>query len=558
MKQIIKNRENQIVTILSVLTVILAISPLISRYCINGHDLEYHLLRIEALKEDILIGHPFAKINTLFFGGAGYASSLFYSDFLLYIPALLRVVGVSIDSSYHIFAALCVILCYLSTYYCVYKISKSKYAGVAAAMLITLCPYHMDDIMVRSAVGEYMAFIFVPFVIYGIYNVLYENMDKPWIFAIGFGTVLLSHTATLIMCVIFCVAAFLIKIKVFIKNPKIILKLAITTIVTMMATSFLWMPMLEQFATGQFPSFGGIDMLDAAVDFSQVLSQVFPTVGLLLVLLAIPRVFISKKDYEILDYADWMYIGGAAFAVMATNLLPWDRLYSVLSFVQFPWRFFLISSILFAASDAIYIMCFVKSLSSDDSITDKNMRIWSVAISVIFILSGTLAMVHQSENAQGYYDYSDDYYSYKPYTGMVIGGEWLPENVDSRDRILELSEIMPADNGEHVPFERWKGAVYATIEKEYEYVDAPLIFYKGYVASITDASGVSTSLNVTGEGDNGMSRVFLSGRTGNLEIHYGITTVQLISVVMSVIGVALLVAGIVVIKRRNGSEKIEK
>lgn len=558
MKQFMKNRENQIVAILSVLTVILAISPLISRYCINGHDLEYHLLRIEALKEDILIGHPFAKINTLFFGGAGYASSLFYSDFLLYIPALLRVVGVSIDLSYHIFAALCVILCYLSTYYCVFKMSKSKYAGLAAAMLITLCPYHMDDIMVRSAVGEYMAFIFVPFVIYGIYNVLYENMDKPWLFAVGFGTVLLSHTATLIMCVIFCVAAFLIKIKVFIKNPKIILKLAITTVVTMMGTSFLWMPMLEQFATGQFPSFGGIDMLDAAVDFSQILSQEFPTVGLLLVLLAIPRVFISKKDYEILDYADWMYIGGAAFCIMATNLLPWDRLYSLFSFVQFPWRFFLMASVLFAISDAIFIMCYVKSLSSGNGTSEDLLRKWSVAISVIFVVAGVLAMIHQTENAQGYYDYSDDYYSYKPYTAQVIGGEWLPENVEDRDRILPLSEIMMTDGGEIIPFVRNKGAVYAAVENDCTYVDVPLIFYKGYAASITDSSGAVTVLNVTGDGDNGMCRVALDGRKGSLEVHYGITTVQILSIVISIIGVALFVLGSLVIKRRNGSEKVEK
>lgn len=558
MKQFMKNRENQIVAILSVLTVILAISPLISRYCINGHDLEYHLLRIEALKEDILIGHPFAKINTLFFGGAGYASSLFYSDFLLYIPALLRVVGVSIDLSYHIFAALCVILCYLTTYYCAFKMSKSKYAGLAAAMLITLCPYHMDDIMVRSAVGEYMAFIFVPFVIYGIYNVLYENMDKPWLFAVGFGTVLLSHTATLIMCVIFCVAAFLIKIKVFIKNPKIILKLAITTVVTMMGTSFLWMPMLEQFATGQFPSFGGIDMLDAAVDFSQILSQKFPTVGLLLVLLAIPRVFISKKDYEILDYADWMYIGGAAFCIMATNLLPWNRLYSLFSFVQFPWRFFLMASVLFAISDAIFIMCYVKSLSSGNGTSEDLLRKWSVAISVIFVVAGVLAMIHQTENAQGYYDYSDDYYSYKPYTAQVIGGEWLPENVEDRDKILPLSEIMMTDGGEIIPFVRNKGAVYAAVENDCTYVDVPLIFYKGYAASITDSSGAVTVLNVTGDGDNGMCRVALDGRKGSLEVHYGITTVQILSIVISIIGVALFVLGSLVIKRRNGSEKVEK
>ena len=110
------DKENIVVAVFFLITVIVACNPLISRYCIQGHDIDYHLLRIEALKEGILRGHPFAKVNLLFFGGAGYASSMFYSDLILYIPALLRVIGVSIGASYHIFVALCVILCYLTSY----------------------------------------------------------------------------------------------------------------------------------------------------------------------------------------------------------------------------------------------------------------------------------------------------------------------------------------------------------------------------------------------------------------------------------------------------------
>ena len=35
-------------------------------------------------------GAPFLRVNMLFFGGEGYASSMFYPDFLLYIPAVLH------------------------------------------------------------------------------------------------------------------------------------------------------------------------------------------------------------------------------------------------------------------------------------------------------------------------------------------------------------------------------------------------------------------------------------------------------------------------------------
>ncbi|MBR6469052.1 MAG: hypothetical protein IKS84_01630, partial [Lachnospiraceae bacterium] len=155
MKEYFKDRKNQISIQVFVITMIIAFAPLMTRYCVNGHDLEYHLLRIESLKEGILMGRPFLKVNVLFFGGAGYASSMFYPDFLLYIPALLRVIGVSINASYHTFVAICIILCYLSAYHCVKGMTGSSYGAMAAAVTLTLCQYHLDDIYIRGAVGEY-------------------------------------------------------------------------------------------------------------------------------------------------------------------------------------------------------------------------------------------------------------------------------------------------------------------------------------------------------------------------------------------------------------------
>jgi len=546
MKKILKDNENRIITILLALTVIVAISPLISKYCINGHDLDYHLLRIEALKENILMGRPFLKVNSLYFGGAGYASSMFYSDFLLYIPAVLRVFGVSIGLSYHIFAAVCVILCMLSMYYCVYKMSGSKYAGALAAILVTLCPYHMDDVMVRAATGEYMAFIFIPFVLYGIYNLLYEGMDKPWIIGVGFGGVLLSHTASFVMCIIFAVAAVIVKIRKLIDNPKTIIRLILTALVTAAATSLLWLPMLEQFMSAKFSvtAGAGVDMLDAAVDFSQILSQQFPTVGIVLILFAIPRVFISKNGDTLVEYADWMLLGAVLFCILSTNLLPWQYLSRILSFIQFPWRFFLIASVLFAMSDAIYVRCFISKIIKGLNISDTANVIWEAVIVLIFVVASGMALTHQTENAQGYYDYSNDYYSYKPYTANVIGGEWLPASVYDRNKLLDQSEIMTDSKGMAVDFVRSRGKVIATIDRESDYVDVPLLYYKGYSAVIRGNEG-NAKLAITGDGDNGLCRVYTNGATGELTVNYTGTPLQMVSYVLSIFAIAFVVFYIV-------------
>lgn len=554
MKTILKKRENFIAAMIFLLTVVIAVLPLISRYCINGHDLEYHLLRIEALKENILMGRPFIKVDPLYFGGAGYASSLFYSNFLLYIPALLRVCGVSINASYHIFIVVCVVLTFLSAFYCTYKMTESVYTGAVAGMLITLSPYYLFDVMVRSAVGEYMAFIFVPFVIYGIYNTIYEQMNKPWILGIGFGGVLLSHTATFVMCIIFCAAAFIVKIKAIVSDTKILLKLIVTAVLTALATSFLWMPMMEQFISGSFAVMGAKgDMLDAAVDFYQILSNKVPSVGFALVLIAVLRVFIVKEDDKVIEYADWMLIGAAIFMIMATNILPWNILARLFSFVQFPWRFFGIASVLLSIADAIIIKAFITRINLSLKIEKENSIVWDVMIALAFVLMATISINSYSDNTFGYYDYSNDYYSYKPYTANVIGGEWLPASVENRDLLIEQSEHMTDNLGNEISFARNRGKVIALIDNGCEYVDVPLIYYKGYKAIITDANGKKTDIIVTGDGENGLSRAYVNGNSGELIVNYAGTGIQYASFILSFVAIAIIILYFASAKRKGKS-----
>ncbi len=67
---------------------------------LSGSD--YH--RIENLALSIKQGEWFPRISYFFIGGMGYAAGLFYPDAFLYLPAILRVVGLSIKESFIVFA----------------------------------------------------------------------------------------------------------------------------------------------------------------------------------------------------------------------------------------------------------------------------------------------------------------------------------------------------------------------------------------------------------------------------------------------------------------------
>lgn len=542
MKKLFKEQENKIDVFVFLVVLIIACSPLISKYCVNGHDLEYHLLRIESLKEGILMGKPFLRINTLFFGDAGYASSLFYPDFLLYIPAFLRVIGVGINASYHILAALCICLTYLSVRYCVRKMTGSAYPAMMAGILVIMSPYYLGDVYIRGAVGEYIAFIFLPFVIYGIYNTLYEEMDKPWILAIGYGGVLLCHTNSFIFCIVFGIVAFIVKWTVFKNNIKVLVKLIATMGVTMALTAFYWIPVLEMLiGTRLYVDNAWITLEESAIRFSDIFSSTFPSLGFMLVILAFPRILIKKntQNRSLINYADWLLVGGALFAVITSDIIPWNRLNGYLSFVQFPWRFFCLSTVMLAVADAIILYCFIKA--SLEPLMQSSMKVLTILLLIINCAMG-IGFVSGADIT--YYDYSDDFYSYKPFTANVIAAEWLPLDVEDLQQMVTDSDHMYSDSDKDLDFARVKNTIEADITEECEYVDVPFVYYKGYTATIVDEAGAEHKPSMT-SGRNGMARVNLEGLKGHLIVKYSGTVLQWAATIVSILTALALIAIIV-------------
>ena len=548
----IKQRENQIFFSVTLVSILVAISPLISRYCLLGHDSSYHILRIEALKQQIEMGKPFLKVNPTYFGGMGYASSLFYPDFLLYIPALLRVCGFSINNSYHLFMILCVVFCYAVAYYCGKSISKNRYIGILSAVILTLCAYHLDDIIVRAAVGEYTAFIFVPLVVYGVYNLCFEDMDKPWILGAGMAFVLLCHTLSFAMCMIFIVLMLLLNFDVFIKKPKLLLKLIVTGLVTMFITISYWLPILEQFmSTTFYVSYPWIEPVQEAVKVSAIFGLSFPTLGIGLFILIIPRVLLFRKeDDSVMKYADQCLTLGIAFAFFASEIMPWKKLGKIFSMVQFPWRFYLISSVLLSISAAIFIYRLAGSLCLGVSDTPKEydneeyinkndnyVNKYGIVLALVLATMTITTIFTYSNQTREYFDFSNDYFEYKPHTATVIAGEWLPISVDDSEKLVEMSYHAKDNNGNEVSFIRDKGRVIISTNGTEEYVDVPLIFYKGYTAK-----GISNvSYLIDGCGSNGLSRVYTNGATDSIVINYSGTPLQKLGTIISIITMLVIV-----------------
>ncbi|WP_370778067.1 hypothetical protein [Holdemania massiliensis] len=177
------------------------------------HDTCFHLSRIEGLARSFKDGIYMPRIYPYKNNNFGYASPLFYSDFFLVIPALLYNAGVSLARSYQLLLLGCSFfsawfMCKLTM-----RLNQKPQAAYLASFLYVFSLYRLTDVYVRGALGEVLAFVFLPVALIGIYEVLWDNENQwPWLM-VGYAGLVLSHNITFYLMVIILIAFLVLRFK---------------------------------------------------------------------------------------------------------------------------------------------------------------------------------------------------------------------------------------------------------------------------------------------------------------------------------------------------------
>ncbi len=540
----IQGMNRKTLGVISAVTIIIACLPLFTINCIGGHDIAYHLLRIDALKTGIRNGLPFLRVNMLFFDGMGYASSMFYPDFLLYFPAMLRTLGLGINQSYHLFLFFCIAAAFLSAYFSMHCITKDRLASLTCAVIFVLYRYFLDDIYTRSAVGEFTAMIFLPLIFAGLYDLIFAEFDRPFLLGGGMCGVILCHTLTTFLCVLLCICAVLLCAKRLFSSPGKLLRLLLTAAAVLALTAFYWIPMLEQMLSSSFQFSGSIfDLNYEKMLLKDIFFNRHPAMGLAVFLLLLPRLLVKKKTDPV-RFADLCALAAFLLTICTTGLIPWGRLQNVLSFIQFPWRLFTLTGPLLAFAAGIDWMELREELPGALKTGEfaETVLICMVLAVMSFSAAETLA-----RNDQKYYSYSDDYFSYAPFTGNVLGGEWLPAGAEDRTALTADAQTAFLSDGSRADITREKNTLsVAGLSPELSWVDVPFLYYKGYRA----VSGEGKELLTDGTGANGRVRVYPEG-AGEIRVFYGGTALQKVSDLISLLALAGLGAGLVFFLKRK-------
>lgn len=335
--------------------VLLGFLPLLYPGIPNGHDCMYHIARLVTLREGLSSGIPLPLINYDAMDGYGYGPGLFYSDVFFYPFGLLAAIGVPVVTAYKLFLVVWGLLTAWSMYWVAKRISGNAFAAFAASLLYCWSSYHACDMIIRAAVGEIMAFLFVPWCIYGLWNVLYDKAEKRSCLplALGYAGLFYSHNITFVLMGIIGALIVLCNTPVLLRDLRRVGTLFCSGVLALCLAAFAIVPLLEQNLALKF-NLTKATMASPIADRMVPLARLFielpfmkleywipPGIGIIFVIVYLQRFRVKSERTPAERFRDVCLITGFAALVSATEFLPWQGMMRVLAAIQFPWRLYL-------------------------------------------------------------------------------------------------------------------------------------------------------------------------------------------------------------------------
>ena len=485
--------------------------PLFIKGLHYGHDMEIHLLRIESIADALRSGQFPARISTLALWGLGYPFSIYYNDIFLYFPAVLRLLGFSVNTAYKFYLLGINFLTVLIAYISFKGMFKSRKIGVILSLLYSTASYRYVNTYVRAAVGEYTAMAFLPLIALALWR-MYSDEPKEngaivrnaMLLAVGFSGIIGCHVLTLVMIAFLMLVVVLVLFrKTFRKN--VMLSFALAALMTILINLYFLVPFADYYVN--VPSYIG-DLVSGKADMIQE-SGVFPgqffsffqhvdgnmddvidnrfqsTPGL-----ALMAVFVFAVYYRL------FYGGGKRFKFllyfsafvlfMSTDVFPWNwlslrlKVWGMVTQIQFPWRFL------------VFAVLFLTLLTGE--MLKENMFPSAVSAKLIAAMAVLMAVWYASDlynngNTMFYFDTLSLDPSRTGHEYLLSGTKWEKYDPYLHAAGMDTAQVLSQKSNRMELYCKTAGSDIEHV------VEAPLFAYKGY--HVFDKSGQELSIQAS-------------------------------------------------------------
>ena len=548
---------------LPVLLIIIALSslPSFADFLYEGHDLHFHLARIIAVSHEIYYGQFPVRMLTDMLRGYSYPTSTFYCDLFMYPFALIYMLGVPLRVCWQMYVIAVNTFTAAVSYFCFRKISDSRDIGLIGTALYALSAYRIVDIYLRSAMGEFTAMAFIPFVALGIWSIYYddesEESRRGWIYlGLGMTSIALCHLLSLEMISLFLIIFCLLEYKRTFTKAVIssILKAAL---ITVLLSCWFIFPMLLSMheiglsmyehqtyiqAEGAYPV-QVFNMFMRGKGYSTTATPMEMPLSLgggMVISLAMLLYVIMRRDFGDRCRQRNAFLMVVISILFSMYFFPWDSIASITEnrlpevsrlarMVQYPWRFMEITTVLLSVCTVCILRRMDRKLIS--------FKCWT-----FLLLLGTVislgAFYDPFINEAEWTRASDEYYM----DASIGREEYLPED---SGRLADLTyEVMASDDIDVLAYDASDGERTLKIANKGEADDVliPLFSYPGY-----HAEDIKTHEEMAiGFGDNARIMINIpAGYSGMVRVYYKEPFTWRIFEIISLVSAVFLIIGMV-------------
>jgi hypothetical protein len=485
---------------------------------IGGADLTYHLHRIDGVAQGLRNGQFPVRIYPEWPHGYGYADGVMYGNTLLLFPALLRLLGFTVTTSYNLFCIALNLATSWIAYFCFSRIWKDRTIGLICSALYTLSIIRINRLVITAALGDGCALTFLPLILYGFYQIFTQkpksrSYGRLWIpLALGYGGLIQTHVLTCEITIFVTVVACLYYWKkVFRKETFLIL--AKGAVGALVISLWFIVPFLDYFlhenlhvtnVSGRTIQERGLYIAQLAfhwwgdgdnLNLSTIGAQYSDAMGVgMIFMLGFTVIFVlwfsgkwkvgkgidPTSGNAIISLGKFSFLIGGLLMLMSLSVFPWDSIQklggpvaSLVSSLQFPKRFLGWATLFLVAIYGCCLWLFQQKKQQWYYYIGIVLTFLALATSSLYLLdyvtAGEGQIIIYNEEGMG--------------MGYLSGAEYLVEGTNQDS----LQYRMPT-SGEGIVTQDYqrKGLTSrlscVNSSGQYGYVDLPVLLYTGYRA----------------------------------------------------------------------------
>jgi len=503
--------------------------------------------------------------------GYGYPIFNFYAPLAYYVGGLFMLLGFDALMATKIMMALGIVLAGVF----MYLLSREffgEYGGVLSGLFYIYDPYHAVNIYVRGDVAEFWAYAFLPLMFLGFYKVFRKSNVLGIFGSLGFAGIILSHNLSAFMITPFLLIFCLLLIYYSEKRARLhtTLSLLFYAFLGLTISGFYWIPVfLEMKYTNVLSQVGGgADFKDHFVCLGQLWTGTWgyggSTIGcndglsfmvgkyhivlsaflfLLAIFILFSRKYLNlfaKDKFKLIA----IVISFVAFLISIFLTLeiskPIWELFSPMAFIQYPWRYLLLSAFFSSFISGAIIWVFGKFILNRtlNFILVATLCVWIVFVSAKFFVP---QMYLPNTSA----DYTNNYTL--QWTTSLISDEYLPKNFKKPKNAGQIANFsnLNSKNLKIMEFTRKTQELNLDllVYKNTNLV-LPLAYFPAWkgtldgnaIALIQDPQGILVALP---KGNHSLKLTFAS------------TVPEIVGNILSVAGILVLFIGIIQSRKKN-------